>query len=243
MIIKNIFHKIKIHPFFYIVTFIIFLTGYFKYFTLFMLFVIIHELGHIIIALLYKWNIEKILILPFGAITFFNEKINKPLLEEFLISIFGIIFQLIFYFFINIYINDLIIDKINIFLLLFSIIPIYPLDGSKIINIIFNKFFSFQFSHKLSIILSILLIINFIFIYKNNLFLILSFIFLIKNIIYEIKNHKYIIKKFLLERYIYYFNFKKIKKIKKIKQMKRDYNHIINNKKERKILSKLFDNK
>ena len=208
-----------------------------------MLFVIIHELGHILTSQYFKWNIDKILILPFGAITFFNEKINKPLKEEFIISISGIIFQLIFYYSIkNIIINP-IIYKINIFLLLFSIIPIYPLDGSKIINIIFNKIFSFKLSHKLSIILSLILIIIFIFIYKNNLFLILSFLFLIKKIIYEIKNHKYLIKKFLLERYIYYFNFKKMKKIYKIKEMKRDYKHIINNKKEITILSKLFDNK
>ena len=46
-------------------------------------------------ALYYKWNIEKIIILPFGALTLFHEKINKPLFEEFIILIMGPIFQIV----------------------------------------------------------------------------------------------------------------------------------------------------
>lgn len=238
---KNLYHKLEIHPFFYLVSFIIFITGYFKYFTLFMLFVIIHELGHIFISGLFKWNIDKILILPFGAITFFNEKINKPLLEEFLIAISGLIFQLLLFFIVINFNNELIIYKINLFLFLFSILPIYPLDGSKIFNVLFNIIFNFKLSHKISICLSIVLISFLIFFYNNNLFLVISFILLIKNIIYEIRNHNYLFKKFLLERHIYYFKFKKVKTINNVNEMKKDYTHIINNQKERTMLSNMFD--
>ena len=62
-----------------------------------MLLIIIHELGHILISLIFKWNIDKIIILPFGGLTKYNEIINRPLIEEFLISVAGITFQIIFY--------------------------------------------------------------------------------------------------------------------------------------------------
>ena len=57
-----------------------------------------HELGHILISLLFKWKIYKIIILPFGGLTKYNEIINRPLIEEFLVSISGILLQLIFFY-------------------------------------------------------------------------------------------------------------------------------------------------
>ena len=39
--------------------------------------VIIHELGHFIMAKHFKWNFDKIAIYPFGGCTKFNEKINR----------------------------------------------------------------------------------------------------------------------------------------------------------------------
>ena len=63
----------------------------------------------------------------------------------------------------------------------------------------------------------------------------------------ELCNHKLIFNKFLLERYLYHFNFKKLKIIKSenINKMKRDYKHIFYyNEKyetEKNILKKKFD--
>ena len=90
---KNIF---KIHILFYITGLICFITGFFKNFIIFTSIILIHELGHITSALIFKWNIEKVIILPFGGITIFNERIDKSLLEEFIIAIMGPIFQIIF---------------------------------------------------------------------------------------------------------------------------------------------------
>ena len=92
---KNIF---KIHPLYYLVAILTIITGNFKDFTLITLIIIIHELGHISAAIYYKWKIEKIVILPFGGITIFNEYLNRPIKEELLISIMGPIYQIIFYY-------------------------------------------------------------------------------------------------------------------------------------------------
>ena len=235
MITKNIF---KIHVFFYIIAFICFITGNFQNFIIFSSIIIVHELGHIIGALIFKWKIEKIILLPFGGITIFNENIDKPLKEEFIIAILGPLFQLMFYL---LYKDNLIFNYYNLAILLFNLLPIYPLDGSKIFNVLFNLFLPYKLSHILSIILSFIFI-TLIISYKIDISLIL--IFIIIELFKEIFKHKYYFNKFLLERYLYDYNYKKHKVIKKITNMKKQTKHIfkINNKfyTEKEIIQKNF---
>ena len=94
----KIISKIKIHPLFYFVAVICILTGFFKYFIFLFIIILIHELGHILTALFFDWNIKKIVILPFGGITIFEDKINRSMAEEFLIAIIGPMFQLFLFF-------------------------------------------------------------------------------------------------------------------------------------------------
>ena len=77
---KNIF---KIHPLFYLTAFICVITANFKNFIIFSSIIIVHELGHIIGAIIFKWKIDKVILLPFGGITIFQENIDKSLKEEF----------------------------------------------------------------------------------------------------------------------------------------------------------------
>ena len=236
----KIISKIKIHPLFYIVAFITIITGFFKEFSYIMLIILVHEFGHILTSVYFKWHIDRIMILPFGGITIFNEKINKPIKEELLIALSGPFMQLIIFSFNS---NPLIL-KYHYFLLLFNLLPIIPLDGSKIINLLFNYLIPFKLSHFLTIIISFLLLIFLLF-FRFNLISFMVLIFLIFKITSEYKNHKNIFNKFLMERYIYSFHFKKRKKIKNISSMSRDYKHLfyIDNKyqTENEILQKRFD--
>ena len=218
---KTIF---KIHPFFYLFACICIFTGYFKNFLYITFIILFHELGHIIISLFFKWKIDRVVILPFGGITIFNEKINRPIIEEFLIAIMGPIFQS-FLFLID---NDL-FKTYNFILLVFNLLPIFPLDGSKILNLILNEIFSFKESHLISIVVSILSII-FLFNFKFNLILYISIFFLIVKTYKELKLHNYIFNKFLFERHLYKFHFKKSKIIDRTSKMKRDHRHLIKNK-------------
>ena len=225
---KNIF---KIHPLYYIVALITIFTGLFKDFIYITLLIFIHEIGHLIGALYYKWNIKKVVILPFGGITIFNELINKSLKEEFVILVLGPLFQILFYFILCIFnFESNLMTNYHYGLLLFNFIPIIPLDGSKLLNIILNKIFSFKLSHIISLFISLIyliyLFIRTIIIKNLILFIILIFL-LIKNI-KEIYLHKYLFNKFLFERYNYNLKFKKIKRIKglKIYKMKKDYKHL-----------------
>ena len=68
------------------------------------------------------------------------------------------------------------------------------------------------------------------------------FLFLIKSILFEYRNFNYKFNKFLLERYINNYGFKKYKIIHNINFIKRDFYHIIGNKFEKRFLCELFEN-
>ena len=211
---------ISINPLFYICGFICILTGYLKYFVFTMLIIFVHELGHIIVSKIFKWNISKLIVMPFGSIIIFNEKIDKNLLEEFLITISGPLFQIIF----TLFINNKIVSSISYSLLLFNLLPIIPLDGSKILNTLLNKFICFKISYYILLIVSSIFII---YIFRINIILILVILCLIKEIIYSTIRYKYIYNKLLLEKYNYENNYKKIRFIKNINNLYRNSYHLI----------------
>lgn len=243
----KIMSKIRIHPLFYLSAFICIISGLFKDFYYITLIIIIHELGHIITSIYYKWKIEKIVILPFGGITIFNEYINRPIKEELLIAISGPLVQMLIFSLSS----NLKILHYHYFLLFFNLLPIIPLDGSKIFNLILNKVFSFKKSYQYTIIVSILSILSILLLFLNKLSLIWIIVisFLIFKIVLEIKNYKYLINRFLFERYLYNFKFKKNCIINGLDvfEIKRDYKHLFLNKKhyytEREILRQMFDKK
>ena len=95
-------------------------------------------------GILFRWKIEKVLILPFGGISIFHEDLNRPIKEEFLIVIMGPIFQIVFtlivYYFFRV--DDFV--YYSLIILGFNLLPIFPLDGSNIMSLLFNKVVSFK---------------------------------------------------------------------------------------------------
>src|SRR5574344_1052222 len=221
----KIISKIYIHPLTYLIILISLCTGLFRELITFLLIIIIHELGHITGALIYKWHIDRIVIMPFGGIIIFNELLNKPLIEEFIILILGPIYQLI-----NFAIFKDITPYFNYYnygLFIFNMLPIYPLDGYKFYNLILNMIVPYKLTMKIMLIISFISLIIFI---RNDLIYLLIGLFLLIGVIKEYKSINYIYNKFMLERYSYKFNFKKIKIINNINNMYRDYSHLIRGK-------------
>ena len=244
---KNIFN-IKIHILLYVLMFICIITGLFRELVLFMLIIIIHELGHICAGLLFKQKIEKVILLPFGGITIFSMKLNISIYKEFIIASMGPIFQIIGYLILSNFIHNTYFYYYNLVILIFNLIPIYPLDGSKIIDSIFNYFSNYKLRFFMTIYMSFLLIIIisiYIVLNKMSYFFLIIFFFLGYKTIIEYLNYPNIYNKFLYERYIYNFNFLKIKKINSIYKMYRGKRHLIKDKgtwiTEKEILRKRFD--
>ncbi len=192
--------KFKIHPLYYVVMLICFITGYFKYFSLYTLALIIHEAGHIFAALVLKWKIDKVTLYPFGCMTTFNQKLNSSVIEEFFILLFGPLFQILFY---MIYPTPY-----NLFILIFNLLPIYPLDGSKIYFLLLSIITSYYKAYIITFILSYVTIFI-LFIYDISFLSWLILIYIVYDLTKYVKSLKSIMLKFYYERYTYPFKYKR----------------------------------
>lgn len=233
------------------------MTGLFREFTILFLIIIIHELGHIKVSSYYGWQIDSISLLPFGGNIKYNKSLNKPIKEELYIVLAGPFYQLLFYLacyllFINNYLLEstfYIIKNYHYALLVFNLLPIYPLDGSKLLNLLLNKFFSFKTSHLITIYLSLLalfiIFISLIFSNLNLAFYLILFILLTKTY-WAWHQHSLIFNKFLLERYLYPLHLLSFKTIAgaNLNKMMRDKKHLflIDNEQvtEKEMLKKRF---
>lgn len=213
--------SIKIDLSTYCFLLLLFLSGMIKNGILIFIIIFIHEIGHVVIAKLSSYEVIKITLYPFGGITKLNKDLNSPFLNDFCLAIGGIFAQVLLYiFFLNLfknsYINKSTFDAFvfyNNTIMLFNLLPIIPLDGSNIIELILQKFFSFKKSYNLNILVSTICLL--IFIYFNHKFLINNYMiifFLIYKVIENFKNRRYILKKFFLERMLKKYNFSYIKK-------------------------------
>lgn len=184
-------------------------------------------------AYILKWNILKIYIYPYGGLSKFNEDINRPLKEELLILLAGPFIQCIFYLVISHVVDYnilMLFNKYHLAILLFNLLPIYPLDGGKLINILLSYKISYKKSLIITFIISYLAILVISFISFRNIFT-LNFIFviffLLLKLTEEYKKRNYYYQKFILERYINNYNFKKTKIINNIDKMVRDNKHLV----------------
>ena len=222
--------KIKFDNTFYIFLILILLSGMFKEFSFIFILIIFHELGHAITGVLLGFKLDKIIIYPYGGITKFNNLLNTSLNKEILVIVMGPIIQIITYLILNKIFKYNYIKNYHLSILIFNLLPILSLGGGKLLNIILNKFFSYLKSFYLSVFISFISIFSLLIyslIYYKNLNLFLMMIFLLFKIYINIKNIKYNYQRFLLERYLYDFNFKKNKFIKNIYDFSKEYYHYI----------------
>lgn len=257
---KNIYNKVKVSYFLILVIFLSFLSGLFKDIIALFLVIIIHELGHVIISLVYGWNIKRIDITVCGGFITYDEEIDKPFKEEFLIAISGFLFQLILCVLLSVlnkmgFFSDkllFMIQKYNLSVFLFNVLPVYPLDGSKVLNVFFNMFLPYKKALKLTTIISIISII-FIFFYflLNGIKIEYSYImiicFILSKIINLFHDIPYLFNRLLFERYkkpikVRRFCYVKSGHLEGFRRQRKHY-FIINKHcyDERKVLAKRFD--
>jgi len=229
--------KIEFHYTYILIALGFILTGYFHNLLVFTSIILIHELGHYLIAKLNKLNVEKIIVYPYGGLVKMNNLINTGINKELSVAISGIIFQTIYYLIIVFLYHQGIIREyiFNLFtiynqnILIFNILPIHPLDGSKILNLLLSKIIPFNIANKLNIYISLITLFIMIFInyYEFNYTTILIIGVIIDNLTKYTKEIKYLFNKFLLERYIYNITYKKTKKINKLNHMYKEKYHIL----------------
>ena len=130
--------KVNLQIFLFIIIFI--LTHQIEIYAWIMLFTFIHELGHMIAGLLLKLKPKSLSFMPFGISITFEDYGYKKLMEikKILIAIAGPITNLVICIItallhIEEKTKELIIYS-NILIGLFNLIPLYPLDGGRILK-------------------------------------------------------------------------------------------------------------
>ncbi len=130
--------KVNLQIFLFIIIFA--LTHQIEIYGWIMLFAFIHELGHMIAGILLKLKPKSLNFMPLGISVIFETYEYKKLIEikKILIAIAGpltnlIICLVIAFLQIDVRTKELIIYS-NILIALFNLIPLYPLDGGRILK-------------------------------------------------------------------------------------------------------------
>ncbi len=213
MTLRKFFPVIHIHPILLIFIIVSFLTGTFIELMVILGIVLFHELGHFSMAKMFKWRIRGIMLWVFGGVMDTDENGTKPLLEEIMVTIAGplqhlFIYMLLLFLSANSLLPSSIIELAffyNSAILLFNLLPIWPLDGGKLIFQILSSLLPYRKAYNYVIIFSIctciiFLIVQLLFI-PFTLSAFILFLFLLMENRSDWKQRYYVFIRFLLRRY------------------------------------------
>ncbi len=211
---KNIFN---IHYSFLLFLLLLLFSGYINYVCIFLGILITHELGHILVIYLFHYRIKKIFLYPLGGNIETNIDLLIPSRHLFFISIAGILFQSLLFLIIpeSSSVNYQVFKMLNLSLILYNSIPIYPSDGYKILLSIFENIFSYKRCIFLLNILSFVFLFLFFYVTKSVLLFVFLYIMNIKRVLY----FPYYYHQFLLERYLRKKTYKKKKYVVSLKNI------------------------
>ena len=158
--------SIKIDLKIFLFLFLFLLTSQLEIYIVLMVFAIIHELGHLVAGLILKFKPTELKLTPFGLQIRFNiDYYNKELhiqkaiialagpLTNFLIATIIIIFAKFNVSIENTYIYQLIVYS-NFLIGIFNLIPIYPMDGGRVLKELLKIILGAKKAYKLTYIIS-----------------------------------------------------------------------------------------
>lgn len=226
----------------FLVLILVIICGLFNNFVIYFSIIIVHELGHALTGIILKNKLDKIKLYSYGGETVFKCNYNYPIKKELIILIMGPLVQIIYYIILKNFIHYEYLKVYHYTLLFFNLLPIYPLDGGRILNIIFNFHYNYKRSFKISIMISFIFIIMLV-IYNIKIFnfnyLLISVVLLTK--LFKLyKDFPYTYNNFLLDRLLYNYQFKETNCINSYDKFYKDKSHIINMMPEKKFLYNYF---
>lgn len=210
--------KISLHPLFIVILLCSIFTGYFIEIILLFIFVFVHEVGHYFMAKHFNWKIKEIKLLPFGGVLIVDDAQATTAFEESFVALAGplqnVIIMLLAWFcgqchWLSYDWVEYIIRS-NLWLMIFNLLPIHPLDGGKLLQALVSISLPYFYTMKIMIWVSIvgaslMIIVAVTYgLWKNNagpqlnLLLVGSFLFL--DNLMRLKNLPYLLYRFILQR-------------------------------------------
>ena len=208
-------NKIKFEPSYYIVTLLAILTGYFNQYIVFAISILLHECGHLLMASFFKWELDELKFFAFGGQMRFKGELNKANKEDLLISSAGVMVNLmllsIFLYFAQLEVSGIQLKWINsfiwaqCFIIVFNLIPLPPLDGSRILGDILSCFFPYRYSLRIIcyfniVFISFIVLLTILYDFRQ-FYLILGFLFY--STVKFNQNAQYLFQLFLLHKKMY----------------------------------------
>lgn len=166
--------KLKIHPLFYLFGLYYALTGRIFVFIIYTVCAFSHEMGHSVVAEKVGYKLNKITLMPFGAVVNGyvaglkpSDRLKIALAGPMLNLFVALLFVALWWIFPIIYAYTDIVVEANISMCVVNLIPVYPLDGGRILYSFLSERFSEKTAAKVckatGIVLSILLFTLFVF--------------------------------------------------------------------------------
>lgn len=210
---QELIQKIHIHPLLWMVILFAVATAHFMELCLLLFIIFVHEMGHAVAASFFSWRIKKISFLPFGGVAEMDEHGNRPLKEEAIVTLAGPIQHVwlmavsFILYNMNLFPTDLyaLFIQYNLMVLIFNLLPIWPLDGGKLVFLLFSLQYSFPKAHYQTLLVSIICLFSFILVvlyispFNLNVWIVICFILV--SLYTEWKQQPYVFMRFLLERY------------------------------------------
>ncbi|WJQ83454.1 M50 family metallopeptidase [Brevibacillus brevis] len=144
--------RFRIHLLFWAVIGLSVVTGHFlEVITLFVI-VLIHELGHVAMARELGWTVKEVQLLPFGGVATMEDSYATDPLDEIVVALAGPFLNMVMmaasylFWFMGIWTEEwarfFLVSNLTI--ALFNLLPIWPLDGGRILLAVLCWFMSYR---------------------------------------------------------------------------------------------------
>ena len=197
--------SLSIHPLFFLFGLYFAGTGKIFIFLVYTICAVLHELGHSLMASNMGYRLNKITLMPFGAVVKgdieglkLNDEIKIALAGPFLNLAIGLFFVASWWIYPESYAFTDVVAEANFSMALVNFLPIFPLDGGRVVCAVLTKKFGSDKAYLISKIIggffTILLLVAFIFTALNSLNLSLLFfaLFVLFGAFGRAKENKYI---------------------------------------------------
>ena len=137
--------SISVHPLFYAFGFYYAFTGRIFIFVIYTLTAVVHELGHSFVASGAGYRLDKITLMPFGAIVSgeieglkLSDEIKVALAGPFINLAVGIFFVAVWWIYPESYAFTDVVAEANFSMAIVNFIPAFPLDGGRVLSAILS---------------------------------------------------------------------------------------------------------